>query len=35
VRVARFDNDGETPARFAAFYLLEEDGQELIRMLAM
>ena len=33
VRVARFDNHGDTPARFAAFYLLEKDDQELIQIL--
>jgi len=33
VRVARFDNDGEIPAKFAAFYLLGKDEHELIRML--
>lgn len=32
-RVAHFDNDGEKPARFTAFYLLGEDEHELIRML--
>lgn len=33
VRVARFDNDGEQPAKFTAFYLLGKDEHELIRML--
>lgn len=33
VRVARFDNDGATPAKFTAFYLLGDDGQDLIRIL--
>jgi quercetin dioxygenase-like cupin family protein len=33
VRVARFDNDGETPATFIAFYLLGEGEDELIRIL--
>jgi quercetin dioxygenase-like cupin family protein len=33
-RVARFDNDGEIPAKFAAFYLLGKDENELIRMLS-
>jgi quercetin dioxygenase-like cupin family protein len=33
VRVARFDNETEAPARFAAFYLLGKDDQELIRVL--
>jgi quercetin dioxygenase-like cupin family protein len=33
VRVSHFDNDGETPAKFAAFYLLGKDEQELIRIL--
>jgi len=32
-RIARFDNDGEIPAKFAAFYLLGKDEHELIRML--
>ena len=34
VRVARFDNDGEIPAKFTAFYLLGKDEHELIRMLS-
>jgi quercetin dioxygenase-like cupin family protein len=34
VRVARFDNDGETPATFVAFYLLGKDEHELIHMLS-
>lgn len=33
VRVARFDNEGDTPAKFAAVYLLGQGEQELIRML--
>lgn len=33
VRVARFDNEGETPAKFTAFYLLGQDEAELIRIL--
>lgn len=32
-RVARFDNEGDTPAKFSAFYLLGKDEHELIRML--
>jgi len=32
-RVARFDNDGEEPARFVAFYLLAAGQDELIRVL--
>lgn len=32
-RVARFDNEGDTTARFVAFYLLESETQELITML--
>lgn len=34
VRVARFDNDGERPAKFVAFYLLGQDEEELIRILS-
>ena len=34
VRVARFDNVGQTPARFVAFYLLGAGETELIRMLS-
>ncbi|MDR3419071.1 MAG: cupin domain-containing protein [Nevskia sp.] len=34
VRVARFDNAGAAPARFVAFYLLGEEQDEIIRMLA-
>lgn len=34
VRVARFDNEGTEPARFAAFYLVEAGTQELILVLA-
>ena len=33
VRVARFDNDGNTPAKFVAFYLLSKDEHEIICML--
>lgn len=33
VRVARFDNEGEKPAKFVAFYLLGTDEHELIRVL--
>jgi quercetin dioxygenase-like cupin family protein len=33
VRVARFDNGGETPATFTAVYLVSADQHELIRML--
>ncbi len=33
VRIARFDNEGTGPAKFAAFYLLEREDQPLIRML--
>ncbi len=33
VPVARFDNDGDTPAKFSAFYLLGKDEHEIIRML--
>lgn len=31
--IARFDNTGDKPARFAAFYLQEREGQELVRIL--
>ena len=33
-RVARFDNGGETPARFVAFYLLGAGDTEIIRVLS-
>ena len=33
-RVARFDAEGETEARFTAFYLLGKDEHELIRLLS-
>jgi len=33
VRVARFDNDADTPARFAVLYLLARDEHEIIRIL--
>lgn len=32
-RVARFDNAGDTPARFVAFYLLQTETQDLITIL--
>lgn len=32
-RVARFDNEGDAPARFVAFYLLGTDEKEVIRLL--
>lgn len=32
-RVARFDNEGAIPAKFVAFYLLDDDRQKLIRLL--
>ena len=34
VRVARFNNAGEVPARFVVFYLLGRDEKETIRILA-
>lgn len=34
VRVARFNNDGEIPAKFVVFYLLGEHEKETIRILA-
>jgi quercetin dioxygenase-like cupin family protein len=34
VPVARFDNEGATPAKFAAFYLLGQDEHELIRIIS-
>ncbi len=34
VRVARFDNEGDTPARFAAFYLLGQGEHEPIRIIS-
>ena len=33
VRVARFDNDGDAPARFVVHYLLGRDEHETIRIL--
>ena len=33
VRVARFDNEGDEPARFVAFYLLQSESQNLITLL--
>ncbi|HSS97678.1 MAG TPA: cupin domain-containing protein [Terriglobales bacterium] len=33
VRVARFDNHSDTPAKFVAFYLLGQGEAELIRIL--
>lgn len=33
VRVARFDNEGDDPTRFVAFYLLQTDAQDLITIL--
>ncbi len=33
VRVAKFNNDGAVPAKFAAFYLLGENEQETIHIL--
>lgn len=32
VRVAKFDNEGAVPAKFAAFYLLGNDEQETVRI---
>jgi quercetin dioxygenase-like cupin family protein len=32
-RILHFDNESDTPARFAAFYLLGKDEHELIRLL--
>ena len=34
VRVAHFDNDGDTPVKFIAFYLLGRNENELIRILS-
>jgi len=34
VRVAKFDNDTDTPAKFAVFYLLGREEHETIRILA-
>jgi hypothetical protein len=33
VRVAKFDNDGDIPAKFVVFYLQEENEKETIRIL--
>ena len=33
VRVAKFDNDGDAPAKFVVFYLLEKDEHETVRIL--
>lgn len=33
VRVSRFDNDGDTPARFIVHYLLGKNEQETVRVL--
>ncbi|MFO1433038.1 MAG: cupin domain-containing protein [Candidatus Competibacteraceae bacterium] len=33
VRVARFDNDGDTPATFIVHYLLGQDEHETVRVL--
>ena len=33
VRVAKFDNEGECPAKFVAFYLLGMDEKETVRIL--
>ena len=33
-RVSHFDNDGETLAKFIAFYLLEKDNEGFIRILS-
>ena len=33
VRVAKFNNDGDTPAKFVVFYLLGENDEETIRIL--
>jgi quercetin dioxygenase-like cupin family protein len=33
VRVARFDNDGDTPAKFVVHYLLGKDEHETVRIL--
>lgn len=33
VRVARFDNDGDKPARFVVHYLLGKDEHETVRIL--
>jgi len=33
VRVAKFNNDGDTPAKFVVFYLLGENEKETVRIL--
>ena len=33
VRVAKFNNDGDTPAKFVVFYLLGENEKETIRII--
>jgi quercetin dioxygenase-like cupin family protein len=33
VRVSKFNNGGDTPAKFVAFYLLGEDDNETVRIL--
>jgi len=33
VRVAKFDNDSDVPAKFVVFYLLGENEQETVRIL--
>ena len=33
VRVAKFNNDGDTPAKFVAFYLLSENEKATIQLL--
>ena len=33
VRVAKFNNEGDTPARFVVFYLLGENEKETVRIL--
>jgi quercetin dioxygenase-like cupin family protein len=33
IRVAKFNNDGDTPAQFAVFYLLGENERETIRII--
>jgi quercetin dioxygenase-like cupin family protein len=34
VRIAKFDNDTDVPAKFAVFYLLGKDEQETVRILS-
>ena len=33
IRVACFNNDGDEPAKFVAFYLLDKDENEIIRII--